>query len=148
MPTVISETTIAAPVERVYEIARDIERFPEFMDDVAEVEILEQTEDRQVSRWAAVVREFNRNIRWTEEDFWNAEERICEFSMLEGDFSEYSGTWRFEADGEGTRATLVLNYAYNVPLIGALIQKVLQKKTQANCDGMLAGIKSEAENGG
>jgi len=148
MPTVTSETTIAAPVERVYEIARDIERFPEFMDDVAEVEILEQSEGRQVSRWAAVVREFNRNIRWTEEDFWNAEERTCDFTMLEGDFSEYSGTWRFESEGEGTRATLTLNYAYNVPLIGALIQKVLQKKTQANIDGMLAGIKSEAESGG
>ncbi len=147
MPTVTSETTIAAPVERVYNIARDIERFPEFMEDVAEVKILEQTGDRQVSRWAATVKEFNRNIRWTEEDFWNAEERTCDFTMLEGDFSEYSGTWRFEADGEGTRATLVVNYAYNVPLIGALIQKVLQKKTQANIDSMLAGIKGEAEKG-
>ena len=145
MPTVTSETIINAPVERVYEIARDIERFPEFMDDVDEVEILEQTDERQVSRWAAAVKEFNRQIKWTEEDFWSAEDRTCEFAMLEGDFSEYSGTWRFEPEGEGTRATLVVNYAYNVPLIGALIQKVLQKKMQENCDSMLAAIKAEAE---
>ncbi len=147
MPTVTSEVTINAPVERVYEIASDIERFPEFMDDVDEVEILEQTEDRQVSRWAAAIKELNRQIKWTEEDFWNAETHTCDFKMLEGDFTEYSGTWRFMADGEGTRATLVVDYAYNVPLIGALIQKVLQKKTQQNCDSMLAAIKDEAEKG-
>jgi len=145
MPTVSSEIFIAAPVERVYAIARDIERFPQFMEDVDEVEILEQTEERQVSRWAAAVKEFNRQIRWTEEDFWNAEDRSCEFRMIEGDFSEYSGTWKFEPAGEGTKATLVVNYAYNVPLIGALIQGVLKKKTQQNIDSMLAAIKAEAE---
>ena len=147
MPTVTSEITIAAPVERVYDIARDIERFPQFMEDVDEVEILERTEERQVSRWAAAVKEFNRQIKWTEEDFWNAEERSCEFNMLEGDFSEYSGTWSFVPEGEGTKATLVVNYAYNVPLIGALIQSILHKKTQQNCDAMLAAIKAEAEKG-
>ncbi|MCD6360709.1 MAG: SRPBCC family protein [Armatimonadetes bacterium] len=147
MPTVTSEIIIDAPIDRVYQIARDIERFPEFMDDVDEVEILEQTEERQVSRWAAAVKEFNRQIKWVEEDFWSAEDYSCEFHMLEGDFSEYSGTWKFEPAGEGTKATLVVNYAYNVPLIGALIQSVLKKKTQHNCDSMLAAIKAEAEKG-
>ena len=147
MPTVTSEAIIAAPVERVYAIARDIERFPDFMEDVAEVEILEQTPERQVSRWVGVVKEFNRQIRWTEEDFWTEDPRACEFAMLEGDFSEYSGTWSFVPEGEGTRATLVVNYAYNVPLIGALIQAVLKKKMQQNCDSMLQAIKAEAERG-
>ncbi len=145
MPTVTSEAIINAPVERVYAIARDIERFPQFMEDIAEVQILEQTPERQVSRWVAIVKEFNRQIRWTEEDFWNEQERSCEFRMIEGDFSEYSGTWKFEPVPEGTKATLVVNYAYNVPLIGALIQAVLKKKTQQNIDSMIAGIKAEAE---
>ena len=147
MPTVTSEAVIAAPVEPVYAIARDVERFPQFMEDVAEVEILERTPERQVSRWVGVVKEFNRQIKWTEEDFWNEADHSCEFRMIEGDFSEYSGTWSFAAEGEGTRATLVINYAYNVPLIGALIQSVLKKKMQQNCDSMLQAIKAEAEKG-
>lgn len=145
MATVESRIVINAPVERVYQIARDIERFPEFMDDVVEVTILEQTPERQVSRWVGLIEEFKRTLEWTEEDFWNEEERSCEFRMLEGDFSAYGGTWRFAEDEEGTLATLVVEYEYNVPLIGALIKKLLHKKVQANCDNMLAAIKAEAE---
>ncbi len=145
MATVESKIVVNAPVERVYEVARDIERFPEFMDDVVEVEILEQTGDRQVSHWVGRIEEFNRTIEWTEEDYWNDAERRCDFTMLEGDFTAYSGTWRFEPDEEGTLVTLVVEYEYNVPLIGPLIKRLLYKKVQANCDNMLAAIKSEAE---
>lgn len=147
MATVESRIVINAPVERVYEIARDIERFPEFMDDVVEVTILEQTPERQVSRWVGLIEEFKRTLQWTEEDFWNEAERTCEFRMLEGDFSAYRGTWTFTPDEQGTLVTLVVEYEYNVPLIGALIKRLLHKKVQANCDNMLAAIKAEAERG-
>lgn len=145
MAIVESRIVINAPVERVYQIARDIERFPEFMDDVVQVTILEQTPERQVSHWVGLIEEFKRTLEWTEEDFWNEQERSCEFRMLEGDFSAYRGTWTFEEDEAGTLVTLVVEYEYNVPLIGALIKKLLHKKVQANCDNMLAAIKAEAE---
>ncbi len=57
MPTVETTVVIKAPVEKVYELARDIERFPQFMEDVEEVEVLEQTADRQVSRWVGNVKQ-------------------------------------------------------------------------------------------
>jgi len=145
MPTVESRITVAAPVETVYEIARDIEAFPEFMEDVVEVEILEQTSERQVSRWVGLIKEFNRHVNWTEEDFWDEEARTCEFRMLEGDYSSYGGSWKFEPEGEGCLATLVVEYDYNVPLIGPLIKNLLLRKMQANCDSMLAAIKAKAE---
>jgi len=147
MPTVESHVRIEASVEKVYELARDIERFPEFMEDVAEVEILEQTAQRQVSRWVGVIKELNRKIRWTEEDFWDEEARTCQFSMLEGDFTSYGGTWKFQPQGEGCLAALVVEYEYNVPLIGPLIKNLLQKKMQQNCDSMLVALKAEAEKG-
>ncbi len=145
MATIESRMVVNAPVERVYAVARDIERFPEFMHDVVEVEILEQTPERQVSRWVALIEEFNRTLEWTEEDFWNDDERRCDFAMLEGDFTSYQGTWVFEPDEEGTLVTLVVEYEYNVPLIGPLIKRLLHKKVQQNCDNMLTAIKAEAE---
>ena len=148
MPTVESRISVAAPVDRVYETARDIEAFPEFMDDVVEVTILERTPERQVSKWVGLIKEFNRKINWTEEDFWNEEARTCEFRMLEGDYTSYSGTWSFEAEGEGCAATLVVNYEYSVPLLGPLIKNLLLKKMQSNCDSMLGAIKAKAEHGG
>lgn len=147
MPTVESQVSVAAPVERVYEIARDIERFPEFMADVVEVEILEQTPERQVSRWVGLIKELNRKINWTEEDFWDEESRSCEFRMLEGDYTSYGGSWKFEPEGDGCLVTLAVEFEYEVPLVGALIKNLLKKKMQENCDSMLAALKAEAEKG-
>lgn len=147
MSTVRSEITIAAPLEAVYALAKDIERFPEFMEDVEEVEILEQPPERQVSRWVGVVKELHRQIKWTEEDFWNDAEHVCTFGQIEGDYTSYGGRWEFLPEGEGTRVILVIEYEYVVPLIGSLIQKLLFKKMQANADAMLAAIKGKLDPG-
>ena len=147
MPTVESEVLVNAPLERVYALARDIERFPQFMEDVEEVTILEQTPERQVSHWVGAIKELRRTITWTEEDFWNEEEHVCVFRQTEGDFTDYSGQWEFAPKGEGTRVRLRVDYEYNVPLVGALIQNLLRKKMQANTDAMLEAIKREAEGG-
>lgn len=145
MATVESVIVIAAPIDRVYAIARDVERFPEFMDDVVEVKIIEEEGERRVSHWVGLIEEFNRTLRWTEEDFWNDEEYSCRFEMIEGDFTAYGGTWTFEEDEAGTLAKLTVDYEYAVPLIGPLIKKLLHRKVQQNCDNMLAAIKVEAE---
>ena len=146
MPTVNSEIAVNAPVERVYAIARDIERFPEFMEDVQSVKILEQTPERQVSEWSSVIKEFNRTIRWTEADYWDDEAKTCRWEQIEGDFSEYEGTWEFVGGDDGrTVARLSIDYEYNVPLIGRLIQSIIRKKMQDNVEAMLQAIKGDAE---
>ena len=143
MATVESTIVIAAPLQRVYTIARDIERFPQFMDDVQSVEIFERDGERVVSHWVGLIEEFNRTLKWTEVDYWNDEEYSCRFEMTEGDFTAYGGTWTFEEDEGGTVAKLTVDYEYAVPLI----KKLLHRKVQQNCDNMLAAIKGEAEKG-
>ena len=145
MPTVESEIIIAAPVAQVYALAKDIERFPEFMADVESVEIREDDPPRRVSRWVSVVKEFNSTIQWTEEDYWADETYVCTFGQLEGDFGKYQGRWEFIEVPEGTRMYLELEYAYNIPLLGALIKNLLRKKMQQNTDSMLAALKQRAE---
>ena len=148
MPTVESEIVIECPVAEVYALAQDIERFPEFMADVQSVEILEDDPPRRVSRWTGVIKEFNRTVEWTEEDYWDDAAHLCTFTQLEGDFSEYSGRWEFVEVPEGTRMRLEVNYEYDVPLIGALIKNLLRKKMQQNTDDMLTALKEEAESAG
>ena len=148
MPIVESEIVIERPVAEVYALAQDIERFPEFMADVQSVEILEDDLPRRVSRWTGVIKEFNRTIEWTEEDYWDDAAHLCTFTQLEGDFSEYSGRWVFMDVPAGTQVHLEVNYEYNVPLIGALIKNLLRKKMQQNTDAMLAALKEEAESTG
>jgi len=148
MAKVNSEILVSAPVEDVYQIARDIERFPEFMEDVESVQIIEQTEEKQLSRWGSIIKEFNRTISWTEADYWDDQAKTCRWEQTEGDFSAYSGTWEFADQGDGkTLAKLEIDYEYNVPLIGALIQGIVLKKMQANVESMLEAIKNKAEAG-
>jgi len=145
MPTVTAEVVVKAPLEKVYALAKDIERFPEFMEDVEQVEILEQTSERQVSRWVGVVKELGRKIRWTEEDFWDDDGHVCRFRQIEGDFTSYEGVWSFEESAGGTLVKLEVTYEYRVPLVGALIQNLLKRKVQQNCQSMLDALKRKAE---
>ena len=76
------------------------------MADVESVEILEQTPERQVSRWASIIKEFGRRINWVEEDHWDDEGKTCRWQQTEGDFDKYEGTWEFESADGGTLAKL------------------------------------------
>lgn len=145
MPTVSAQVTVKAPLEKVYALAKNIEAFPEFMEDVVEVTILESSAGRQVSRWVGLIKEFGRTITWTEEDFWNDDEHCCRFRQIEGDFTAYEGEWTFEAANGETMVRLEVTYEYRVPLIGPLIQGLLQRKVQQNCQAMLEAIRRQAE---
>ena len=64
MPYVETSIAIAAPARVVYELAKEQERFPEFMPDVETVVVLERRPDRVLSRWKTLVEEAP--IEWTE----------------------------------------------------------------------------------
>lgn len=145
MPQVKSETIVNAPLEKVYAIAKDPERFPELMEDVESVKILEREENAQVVEWVGIVPQFHRRVHWIERDEWDDSDHTCRFIMTEGDFDKYEGTWAFERTSGSTLMKLSFNYEFNIPLIGPLIQKVVLNAVQGNADGMLAGIKAAAE---
>lgn len=141
MPDVASEVVIDAPVDRVYEAAKDVERLPEFLPNVESVRIVSREGGRTVSEWVGLVPEFKRELRWEEEDLWDDAGRRCEFRALAGDWDRYEGLWTFQEDGGGTRVRLEISYDYNVPLIGPLIKKLLHKLVQRSADETLEGLR-------
>jgi len=145
VPEVHSELFIDAPVDRVYELAQDIERLPEFLPNVERVTVQRREEGKVLSEWVGRVPEFNRNIAWVEEDVWDEAARRCQFKCLSGDWDKYDGSWTFAEEGSGTRVVLDICYEYNVPLIGALIKKLLQKLVARSADETLEGLRQMAE---
>ena len=145
MPEVHSELVIDAPIDRVYELAQDIERLPEFLPNVERVTVQRRADGKVLSEWVGRVPEFNRNIVWVEEDVWDQAAHTCEFACLSGDWDQYDGTWTFTEEGSGTRVVLDIRYQYNVPLIGALIRKLLQKLVARSADETLEGLRRMAE---
>ncbi|MGQ9737055.1 MAG: type II toxin-antitoxin system RatA family toxin [Armatimonadota bacterium] len=148
MPTIDLSIWINAPVEKVYAIAKEVERFPEVMPDLESVRVLERSEDgsRTVTEWIGLVREFNNmRVKWTEEDVWNDEAHTCHFRLLKGDLQKMEGEWLFTAEDGGTRFHSRIEYAYNVPLLGALVKNLIHKKLEQNVQMVLDGIRTRAE---
>ena len=142
MPEITSEILIPAAPEKVYAVARDIERFPEFLPDVESVVVRTGEGGRVVSEWVGVVRALGRKVKWEEEDLWDDAARRCDFRAIKGDWDRYEGSWTFQPDPGGCLVRLRLGFEFNVPLIGPLIRGLLKKLVQKNSDEMLRGLKA------
>jgi ribosome-associated toxin RatA of RatAB toxin-antitoxin module len=147
MPTVETTVWINAPIERVYEIAKDSRSFPEFMKDVQSVTPVEQDGNRFVADWVGVVPQFLLKVRWRQEDVWDDQEHVSRFRQVEGDYDRLQGTWTFREENGGTRFDTFLDYEYNVPTLGPLVKKVIHMIVVKNLEGVNEAIKSRAEKG-
>lgn len=145
MPTVETTLLINAPVERVYAIARDNRTFPEFMDDVKSLTVVEEDGDRIVSDYEGVVPTFGLKVRWRQEDVWDPATFTCVFRQLKGDYDHLDGVWTLVPEGAGTRFNSVLNYEYVVPGLGPLVKKVIHGIVVKNMSGIIGAIGRRAE---
>jgi coenzyme Q-binding protein COQ10 len=128
----------------VYELAKDQERFPEFMPDVEIVIVLERHSDRVISRWKTLVEEAP--IEWIEEDRFDDAELRIDYKLLEGDLDKFEGAWTFAERDGATHVKLGVDYDFGVPTLAELIGPTLQKKVRENSEMMLAALKTQAEN--
>jgi coenzyme Q-binding protein COQ10 len=143
MPYVESRIAVAAPARAVYELAKDQERFPEFMPDVETVRVLERYPDRVISRWKTLVEEAP--IEWTEEDRFDDAALRIDYALLEGDLDTFEGAWTFEERDGLTHVLLTVEYDFGVPTLAELIGPTLQKKVLENSEMMLRALKVQAE---
>ena len=147
MPTVETTVEIAAPLEKVYAIAKDNRSFPSFMNDVKSLEVVSEEGPRVVSDWVGIVPTFGLKVRWQQEDVWEDAAHTCTFKQLSGDYDELDGVWTFTEAGGKTTFHSVVNYEYKVPGLGPLVGKVIHGIVIKNMDGVLGAIKTRAEGG-
>jgi ribosome-associated toxin RatA of RatAB toxin-antitoxin module len=143
MPYVKTSIAIAAPPRVVYELAKEQERFPEFMPDVESVTVLERHSDHILTRWKTLVEEAP--IEWTEIDRFDDVGLRIDYQLTEGDLDKFEGAWTFEERDGVTYVQLGVDYDFGVPTLAELIGPTLQKKVRENSEMMLAALKREAE---
>jgi ribosome-associated toxin RatA of RatAB toxin-antitoxin module len=143
MATVQASIVIRAPLDRVYALAKDIERFPAFMPDLESVTVIERAPAGTTSQWVGVVQ--GRKIRWVEDDVWDDTRHLCTFAQRSGDFNRYQGEWRFEPAPEGTRTSLTVDFELDIPLAGALLSNLVRVLMRKNCESMLDALRGQLE---
>ncbi|HZZ00828.1 MAG TPA: SRPBCC family protein [Candidatus Baltobacteraceae bacterium] len=143
MPYVETSIAVVAPARVVYELAKEQERFPQFMPDVETVVILERHPDHIITRWKTLVEEAP--IEWIEEDRFDDDAMRIDYKLLEGDLDKFEGAWTFDERDGTTHVVLGVDYDFGVPTLAELIGPTLQKKVRENSEMMLAALKAEAE---
>lgn len=143
MPYVECAIDIAAPAASVYELAKEQDRFPEFMPDVETVVVLERHPGHVITRWKTLVEDAP--IEWTEKDVFDDANLRIDYELIEGDLDTFQGAWTFTESGGTTRVVLGVEYDFGVPTLAELIGPTLEKKVRENSEMMLAALKSEAE---
>ena len=147
MPTLECSRQINADVKTVYNLARRVEEFPDYMPDVRSIKVLESSPDgsRTLTDWVALVEKFNQTVHWVEEDIWDDVQLTCTFKQVTGDYKQFYGQWRFVSAGDGTVFESTVYYEYNIPLIGPLIQGLIAHLMKLNLENTLAAIGQRAE---
>jgi len=148
LPDVHSEITVKAPPARVYSLAKEVERLPEYLPNLEKVVVRSREGNRTVSEWVGLVPEFKRKLKWVEEDVWDDDALVCTFRATSGDWTKYQGAWSFHAQGEDTLVKLDIGYEYNGPLVGPLIKKLLHKLVARNADETLEGLRRRVAEAG
>ena len=148
MPRIEQSVTIQAPIAHVYRIAKNVEAFPQFMEDLQALTVLERIPDgsRTTTEWVGQIREFRMTIKWVQEDRWDDTAFRDDFVMLRGDMDRMEGYWQFTADADGiTRFDSMVDYDYNVPLIGPMVKSLIKKKMKDNLQATMDAIKRQSE---
>jgi ribosome-associated toxin RatA of RatAB toxin-antitoxin module len=145
MPYVETSIEIKAPRHQIYELAKDMERYSDFMPDVEYVKIIKRDGNTTTTRWKTLVEEAP--IEWTEVDVFDDTNTRIDYKLIEGDLDKFEGAWTFvERDGV-THVVLGVDYDFGVPTLAELIGPILQKKVEENSMMMLRALKDRCEGG-
>jgi len=144
MSYVESSINIQGNREDVYELAKDMERYPEYMPDVKTVKVVERNDNKTVTDWETTVEEIP--ICWKEVDEFDDENLCIKYKLIEGDLDKFEGEWIFESEGDQTKVTLTVDFDFGMPTLAELIGPVLEMKVRENSMMMLEAMKKKVEN--
>lgn len=137
---------LAAAPERAWQAAQDAPALAAAMPAVDMAEVLESRQDGEATvqtvRWTGwlIAGSLRRKMVWTEEDTWTREPLECRYRQVEGTFKEYAGRWTFAPEEGGCVSEIVLDYDAGIPLVGAIVARLVDKIVTDNLEALLGGL--------
>jgi ribosome-associated toxin RatA of RatAB toxin-antitoxin module len=112
---------VDAPPARCYAVAIDFERYPDWARDVKQATVLTRDDEGRGAQVEYRAAGLGKSFRYTlEYDYTEAPESFS-WRLVEGDMlRRLDGTYRFEADGDGTRVHYDLTVDLSAPLPGLI----------------------------
>lgn len=139
MATLTKTETYPVPVEKFYQVITDYQSYPEYMDGVDGVRILEESEQGALVEYSLhIVKKFTYQLHLSH----SPPHRIA-WVLHSGDlFKKNSGYWHLEGIGEGqTRVTYSVDIDFKLMVPKIIINKVIKN----NLPGLFANVYHRAE---
>lgn len=142
MPVVHTVHTTTAAAAEVWSVLLDCERFPEYMDEVREVEIIKNDGDARVSRWAVLLK--GSELEWEESETIDNAGRRIEFDQTDGDLAYFTGYWQVTEAGDHTKVELHVEFDIGIPLMAEMLNPVAARALEDNSKAILDHIGRQA----
>jgi len=139
MPEIQVSTTIKKDKTIVYNVLKEMGRFPDFMKGVKRLDVINKNKTTLITSWQVEID--GANIIWKEEDNFNDEDMSLRFKMIDGDYDKYEGIWRLEEVRGATRISINADFEWGVPVFEKLVGDVLEQKARKGLRTMLLAIK-------
>lgn len=137
MPHLEVAREVPGRASMVYDLLSNMERFPDFMENLESVRVVERGEGYTVSEWVARLQ--GARFRWTERDEF-LPGRIV-YHQIKGDLKQFEGEWIVEQVGpDTTRVVLITDFEFGIPMLAALLNPVAKMALRENSKAMLKAI--------
>lgn len=143
MPYIEVSLPVQAAAEDIYYILKEMDKYPQFMNDLESVTVLERQGNYTITNW--VSRVDGRVIRWKEKDIFDDENMHIMYQQIEGDLSRMQGEWILTPLENGTEIKLTVDFEFGIPMIAGLLNPILKKKVRINSENMLQAIRQRLE---
>ncbi|SDC61928.1 MULTISPECIES: type II toxin-antitoxin system RatA family toxin [unclassified Candidatus Frackibacter] len=145
MPYVESSIIINGDPDEIYELAKDMESYPQFMKDVVSVDVIKRENNQTITAWVTDID--GRKLAWKERDTFNQQKKKIHYEQIEGDLKKFTGEWRFVKEAKKTKVTLTVDFEFGIPMLAPILNPILKKKVEANSKSMLEAMKDKMEKG-
>lgn len=124
--------------DTAFDRVRDFARYPEFTDVVRSVSVHELSPAEETSDWEVYFR--NGILRWTEADRFDRDTLVISFEQIDGDFAEFSGTWRVSADGPDALISFSADFDFGIPSLAGILDPVAQRVFKETIARVVVGL--------
>ncbi|MBT9130484.1 MAG: Persistence and stress-resistance toxin PasT [candidate division WS2 bacterium] len=146
MPIVIEDIEIKGDSKKIFEIIMDLEAYPQYMNAVKKIEIVERGEGYVLSKWT--ISASGITLRWTEKDTYDLENLTVNYKLTQGDISKFEGYWKVIAVAENlNKVELKIDFDIGVPMLEAFVGPMAKAVVTQNAKGMLSALKEKIEGG-
>jgi coenzyme Q-binding protein COQ10 len=144
MPTIHVHELLQAPIEKVWDVVCDVEGYPQRMEPVRNIDVLESGDTFTVASWEVELK--GSILKWVEREERETDKYRVTYEQVDGDLERFDGYWQLRAEGpDVTDAELVVNFDIGIPMLKDMLEPVAERAIRENASRMLLSLGARVD---